>query len=155
MQVVYSGGSNTPTPSPRLQRKTGYGRPVMPGYMTHVHPQILVQRSREKLTEGDTTLRDSIPAMSKGVAVLCLVLNIIIPGSGMLIRLLLVLNGQHAVNEKEIKRNPSLFGLTSLFKGSSLFTNLQRSTQVYVNNTLYIILVLYQIKSYKYWYECR
>ena len=82
MQVVYSGGSNTPTPSPRLQRKTGYGRPVMPGYMTHVHPQVLVQRSREKLTEGDITLRDSIPAMSKGVAVTCLVLNIILPGSG-------------------------------------------------------------------------
>ncbi|GFR83335.1 protein SPEC3 [Elysia marginata] len=105
MQVVYSGGSNTPTPSPRLQRKTGYGRPVMPGYMTHVHPQILVQRSREKLTEGDITLRDSIPAMSKGVAIMCLVLNIFIPGSGTLASGLSVLCCSQVRPKQDTKRH--------------------------------------------------
>ena len=98
MQVVYSGGSSTPSPSPRLQRKTyatpgggpgGYGRPVMPGYLMG-HPQPTVYsasvhhnaRPQEKLTEGDASLRDSIPAMSKPVAITCLVLNIILPGLG-------------------------------------------------------------------------
>ncbi|CAL1526187.1 unnamed protein product [Lymnaea stagnalis] len=79
MQVVYSGGSS---PSPRPPRKTGYGRPILPGYMTHVHPHVMVHRSREKPTEGDHSLRDSIPAMTQGLAALCLVLNIILPGSG-------------------------------------------------------------------------
>lgn len=93
MQVVYAGGSSTPSPSPRLQRKNyagggGYGRPVMPGYlMGHPHqPSVLPHNhqrpSREKLTEGDASLRDSIPAMSKPVAVTCLVLNVVLPGMG-------------------------------------------------------------------------
>lgn len=86
MQVVYSGGSSTPTPSPRLQRKAypgGYGRPMMPGYMMGHQPhQAVAQRSREKLTEGDTSLRDSIPAMSKPLAVTCLIFNILLPGLG-------------------------------------------------------------------------
>ncbi|XP_067682900.1 uncharacterized protein [Haliotis asinina] len=85
MQVVYSGGSSTPTPSPRLQRKAyqgGYGRPVLPGYIVGPPPSVMLHRSKEKLTEGDTSLRDSIPAMSKPVAVFCLVLNIFIPGMG-------------------------------------------------------------------------
>lgn len=101
MQVVYSGGSSTPSPSPRLQRKAhnhgGYGRPVMPGYLTGYQHQVVVQRSRsrEKLTEGDTSLRDSIPAMSKPVAVTCLVLNVVLPGFGTFISGLTVLCGSH------------------------------------------------------------
>ncbi|CAG5135832.1 unnamed protein product [Candidula unifasciata] len=83
MQVVYSGGS-TPTPSPHMKRKAEYGRRNIPRYIAHVHPQIIVQRSREKFTEGDTTLRDSIPLMSKCTAVVCLLLNVILPGSGTL-----------------------------------------------------------------------
>ncbi|BFZ11912.1 hypothetical protein BsWGS_14951 [Bradybaena similaris] len=83
MQVVYSGGS-TPTPSPHLQRKGCYGRANMPRYIPHVHPQIFVQRSREKLTEGDIALRDSIPFMGTCTAVVCLLLNIVLPGSGTL-----------------------------------------------------------------------
>ncbi|KAK7465871.1 hypothetical protein BaRGS_00037562, partial [Batillaria attramentaria] len=62
----------------------GYGRPVMPGYLTGHQHQVVVprSRSREKLTEGDTSLRDSIPAMSKPVAITCLVLNVLLPGLG-------------------------------------------------------------------------
>lgn len=90
MQVVYSGGSSTPSPSPHLQRKNyvggGYGRPVMPGYMMgHPHQPVVMHShrpSREKLTEGDASLRDSIPAMSRPVAVTCLVLNVVLPGMG-------------------------------------------------------------------------
>ncbi|KAL8620266.1 hypothetical protein ACOMHN_064556 [Nucella lapillus] len=110
MQVVYSGGSSTPTPSPSLQRKNygpsgggggggaasvgagGYSRPVMPGYTAAGHPpQAAPQRpttARESgigskpLTEGDASLRDSIPAMKKPVAVVCFVLNVLLPGLG-------------------------------------------------------------------------
>ncbi|KAH9509051.1 hypothetical protein Btru_048891, partial [Bulinus truncatus] len=82
MQVVYSGGS-TSKPSPGRSGKLGYGRPVLPGYMTHVHPQVTVQRSREdRPPEQDQSLRDYIPAMHTGVAVLCLFLNVILPGTG-------------------------------------------------------------------------
>uniref|UniRef100_A0A2C9L9H0 Protein SPEC3 n=1 Tax=Biomphalaria glabrata TaxID=6526 RepID=A0A2C9L9H0_BIOGL len=83
MQVVYSGGT-TPNPSPGRSRKSGgYGRPVLPGYMTHVHPQVTVQRSREdRPAEQDQSLRDYIPAMSTGLAALCLVLNLVLPGTG-------------------------------------------------------------------------
>ncbi|BFZ07377.1 hypothetical protein BsWGS_10416 [Bradybaena similaris] len=102
MQVVYSGGS-TPKPSPRLPRKTGYGRPIMPGYMTHVHPQVLTQRSRENLTEGDVTLRDSIPAMSKCVASVCLVFNIFLPGAGTLFAGLSVLCCSHVRPKEDSK----------------------------------------------------
>ncbi|XP_041352434.1 uncharacterized protein LOC121370946 [Gigantopelta aegis] len=95
MQVVYSGGSSTPNPSPRLQRKAyigGYGRPILPGYLAGNHSHVVVtHRSKEKLTEGDTSLRDSIPAMTKPVAVSCLILNILVPGFGTLMAGLSVL----------------------------------------------------------------
>ncbi|ESO82980.1 hypothetical protein LOTGIDRAFT_169805 [Lottia gigantea] len=84
MQVVYSGGSTTPSPSPRLQRKQmqGYGRPVLPGYLTGPPPISTHHRSKEEVhkSEGDKSLRDSIPAMSKPLAVICLICNIILPG---------------------------------------------------------------------------
>ncbi|VDI60017.1 Hypothetical predicted protein [Mytilus galloprovincialis] len=84
MQVVYSGGS-TPTPSPRLQRKQikGYGRPVLPGYFPPTVHHISTPRSQSKEREKEDTessLRDSIPAMMKPVAIMCLIFNIIIPG---------------------------------------------------------------------------
>ncbi|CAG5125011.1 unnamed protein product [Candidula unifasciata] len=104
MQVVYSGGS-TPKPSPRIRRKTGYGRPIMPGYMTHVHPQVMTQRSHENLTEGDVTLRDSIPAMSRCVASICLVFNIFLPGAGTLIAGLSVLCCSHVRPKDDSKRH--------------------------------------------------
>ncbi|XP_076463525.1 uncharacterized protein LOC143295792 [Babylonia areolata] len=129
MQVVYSGGSSTPTPSPHLQRKnyghgfgggggggsggsggigfigSGYSRPVMPGYtLNHPHhSQVGVvprpggshPNKQGKLTEGDTNLRDSIPAMRRPVAVLCFLLNILLPGMGTLVSGLTVLCGSH------------------------------------------------------------
>lgn len=91
MQVVYSGGS-TPTPSPRHQRKQygGYGRPVLPGYVLGPPPSAKVHRSptKEKRppsapVQDDSTLRDSIPVMSKPLAITCLVCNVILPGLGM------------------------------------------------------------------------
>lgn len=87
MQVVYSGGS-TPTPSPRLQRKAikGYGRPVLPGYFppTVHHTNISRSHTKEKEKEDpESSLRDSIPAMSKPMAIICLILNILAPGLGM------------------------------------------------------------------------
>lgn len=86
MQVVYSGGS-TPTPSPRLQRKQikGYGRPVLPGYFPPTVHHTSTPRSQSKEREKEDTessLRDSIPAMMKPVAIMCLIFNIIIPGLG-------------------------------------------------------------------------
>ncbi|XP_063429117.1 uncharacterized protein LOC134711982 [Mytilus trossulus] len=89
MQVVYSGGSTT-TPSPRLQRKQikGYGRPVLPGYFPPTVHHTSTPRSQSKEREKEDTessLRDSIPAMMKPVAIMCLIFNIIIPGLGTLI----------------------------------------------------------------------
>lgn len=88
MQVVYSG-SSTPSPSPRRHRKeyTGYGRPVQPGYVLGPPPVSVVHRSpsREKphhLQQDDASLKDSIPVMSKPLAVTCLVCNIVLPGLG-------------------------------------------------------------------------
>ncbi|OWF50328.1 uncharacterized protein LOC110450550 [Mizuhopecten yessoensis] len=88
MQVVYSGGS-TPSPSPRLHRKqyTGYGRPVQPGYVLGPPPVTTMHRSpsREKnppIEEDDSSLRDSIPVMSKPLAITCLICNIVLPGLG-------------------------------------------------------------------------
>lgn len=95
MQVVYSGGS-TPTPSPRLQRKAikGYGRPVLPGYFppsVH-HSNTTRTQSKERVKEDtESSLRDSIPAMMKPMAILCLIFNIVIPGLGTFISGLSVL----------------------------------------------------------------
>ncbi|KAK3093546.1 hypothetical protein FSP39_017105 [Pinctada imbricata] len=95
--VVYSSGS-TPTPSPRLHRKQyqGYGRPVLPGYSlppphhSHSHSHRSPQRDRT-LSDEDSSLRDSIPAMSKPLAITCLICNIILPGLGTFISGLSVL----------------------------------------------------------------
>ncbi|KAL8567774.1 hypothetical protein ACOMHN_009082 [Nucella lapillus] len=118
MQVVYSGGSSTPSPSPRLQRKTytgvpgGYGRPVMPGYLMgvthspHPHPPMV---SREKVVggggpgegEGERSLRDSIPAMSRPLAVVCLILNIVLPGLGQSLCLSSMKSGETLITESQ------------------------------------------------------
>lgn len=88
MQVVYSGGS-TPTPSPRVQRKHhpgGYGRPIFLGHgscktaLTNI-PRT-ASKERKDVPDTESSLRDSIPAMKKPVAVTCLVLNILLPGLG-------------------------------------------------------------------------
>ena len=87
MQVVYSGGS-TPTPSPRVQRKhnPGYGRPMFIGHPSCKSTPPISHRSASKETkdgtDNDSSLRDSIPAMIKPVAITCLVLNILLPGLG-------------------------------------------------------------------------
>ena len=89
MQVVCSGIS-TPTPSPRVQRRQyeGYSRPFLRGYLQtqgsttppfHHKPG---SREHKHPDANDSSLRDSIPAMTKPVAVTCLVLNIFIPGLG-------------------------------------------------------------------------
>ncbi|KAL5008175.1 hypothetical protein ScPMuIL_013756 [Solemya velum] len=98
MQVVYSGGSNTPTPSPRLQRKQlrGYGRPVLPGYVAGAPPSSIVHRTVVKdkpSEEPESSLRDVIPAMRKHIAVVCLILNVVLPGMGTFISGLTVLCG--------------------------------------------------------------
>lgn len=89
MQVIYSGGSATPSPSPRALRKdmhtSGYIRPVMPAYVMRSlpPPSFAKCQSRVKPSDNkDATLRNVIPAMSKPVAVICLVCNIFFPGLG-------------------------------------------------------------------------
>ncbi|KAL4237704.1 mRNA-decapping enzyme 1B [Mactra antiquata] len=86
MQVVYSGGS-TPTPSPRLPRKhLGYGRPIFMGHQPSKSTPPIHHRSTSKdlksSPDSESSLRDSIPAMRKPVAITCLVLNILLPGLG-------------------------------------------------------------------------
>lgn len=88
MHVVLSSGTQTPNPSPRLPRKNypGYGRPVMPGYhagTSQPHPAPAGYRpTKESTAEEDSQLKNSIPVMTKRVAVTCLILNIVIPGLG-------------------------------------------------------------------------
>lgn len=92
MQVVYSGGS-TPTPSPRVQRKHhpggAYGRPIFLGHgsckTTLTTVPRTVSKDRKDASDNESSLRDSIPAMKKPVAVTCLVLNILLPGLGNLL----------------------------------------------------------------------
>ena len=87
MNVVCSGIS-TPTPSPHVQRRQyqSYGKQFLPAYMQGSTTPPIHHRagSREhKHDEGnDSSLRDSIPAMRRPVAVTCLVLNILLPGLG-------------------------------------------------------------------------
>jgi len=89
MQVVYSGGS-TPTPSPRVQRKHhpvgAYGRPIFLGHGSCKTTMSTVPRTtskdRKDTSDTESSLRDSIPAMKKPVAITCLVLNILLPGFG-------------------------------------------------------------------------
>lgn len=88
MQVVYSGGS-TPSPSPRVQRKQyqSYGRPIFIGHPTSKPGAHRAASKETKESESsDSSLRDSIPAMPKPVAITCLVLNILLPGLGKLYR---------------------------------------------------------------------
>lgn len=87
MNVVCSGIS-TPTPSPRVQRRQyqGYSRSFLPSYMQGsttppVHHRTGSREHKHNQT-NDSSLRDSIPAMRKPVAVTCLVLNILLPGLG-------------------------------------------------------------------------
>lgn len=89
MQVVYSGGS-TPTPSPRVQRKHHpgpmYGRPIFLGHGTCKAnvPNVprTASKDRKDSQNSESSLRDSIPAMVKPVAITCLILNIVLPGLG-------------------------------------------------------------------------
>lgn len=90
MQVVYSGGS-TPSPSPRIQRKQyqgGYGRHVFIAHPICKNTPQLARRAasadKKETVDNDSALRDSIPAMTKSVAITCLVLNILLPGLGKL-----------------------------------------------------------------------
>ncbi len=106
VQVIYSAGTSpmtsprgSPLPPPRYSprgsprtprspRATPRGvqgwKPVMPGYKP-AGPQtsVVIQRTVEvQQTQTDSNLKDSIPAMSKPVAITCFVCNIISPGLG-------------------------------------------------------------------------
>jgi len=83
MQVVYSGGS-TPTPSPRVQRKMyhGYTRPIFKGKTSGLVASQSTSKDRSEAPDPESSLRDTIPAMRRPVAITCLVLNILLPGLG-------------------------------------------------------------------------
>ncbi|XP_052768953.1 uncharacterized protein LOC128209121 [Mya arenaria] len=101
MQVVYSGGS-TPTPSPRVQRKLnqGYSRPIFTGKTSRLVTSQSTSKDRgEVAPEPESSLRDSIPAMRKAVAVTCLILNILLPGLGTFVAGLTTLCGS-AIRKK-------------------------------------------------------
>ena len=96
MQFVYSAGtaaspcpsarySPTPSPRPSTGSRTPRGwagwRPVSPGYRNtpaDKHRTVEIKH----VTENDGSLRDSIPLMSRPLAVFCLVCNICLPGLG-------------------------------------------------------------------------
>ncbi|KAK3599193.1 hypothetical protein CHS0354_041034 [Potamilus streckersoni] len=110
MQIVYSGGS-TPNPSPRMQRKHnygGYGRPLLPGYLQRTSTPPISHRSsspkEERRENTDSSLRDSIPAMVRSVAITCLVFNIILPGLGTFTAGLTVLCGSHIRTKNTTKQ---------------------------------------------------
>lgn len=87
-------------PSPKAYRdgwhKTGghkghgvasYSRPVMPGYLPgSQQPSVVIHRTVEVQhnvhSHTDSNLKDSIPAMSKPLAIVCLICNILSPGLG-------------------------------------------------------------------------
>ncbi|KAH3839181.1 uncharacterized protein LOC127879758 isoform X1 [Dreissena polymorpha] len=85
MQVVYSGGS-TPSPSPRVQRKLypGYGRAIFipGGKQSGLVSHCSSSNDRKGAPVAESSLRDSIPAMKRPVAITCLVMNILLPGLG-------------------------------------------------------------------------
>lgn len=107
MQVVYSGGS-TPSPSPRVQRKQyqGYGRPIFIGHPTcKPVPHRTASKETKENENSDSSLRDSIPAMQKPVAITCLVLNILLPGLGTFIAGFTVLCGSTIRFKNMTKQN--------------------------------------------------
>ncbi|XP_053373492.1 uncharacterized protein LOC123564398 [Mercenaria mercenaria] len=116
MQVVYSGGS-TPTPSPRLQRKhnPAYGRPLFIGHPGGKNTPPISHRAASKETkesaDTDSSLRDSIPAMTKPVAITCLVLNILLPGLGTFTAGLTVLCGS-TIRFKDMTKQKVIFSNT-------------------------------------------
>lgn len=83
---LYSPRSITATP--RTFRKEGYGKPIMPGYKPtsmnrHKDSTFFIHRTIEvQHVSKETNLRDSIPIMSKPIAICCAVLNVICPGLG-------------------------------------------------------------------------
>ena len=107
MQVVYSAGTS-PLSSPIANRRYNYSprssprgspkttprgvegwRPVLPGYKPRGSSgSVTVQRTVEvHHRDTDTTLKDAIPLMTRPLAITCLILNILLPGLGELIRL--------------------------------------------------------------------
>lgn len=103
MQMIYSGGSSTPCPSPRNLRKdmhtSGYIRPIMPAYIMHSLPPPSFAKCQSRVkpsSNKDMNLRNFIPAMSKPVAVTCLICNIVLPGLGTFISGLTLMCGSQA-----------------------------------------------------------
>ncbi|XP_013390431.1 protein SPEC3 isoform X1 [Lingula anatina] len=89
-QPHHHGCTNSPSSSPQPSVK-GYSRPVMPGYFATASHQpatargsLTVQQQQQHHTgsSAETNLRDSIPAMSRPVAIACLICNILSPGLG-------------------------------------------------------------------------
>ncbi len=79
----------SPRSSPKSTPRGVEGwRPVMPGYKpatSSSQTSVVIQRTVEvqhHVTDSDTTLKDSIPAMSRPVAIICLICNILLPGLG-------------------------------------------------------------------------
>lgn len=99
MHVIYSAGTTSPSCSPIPRRKipsplispttpNREWRPIAPGYQppsSHsvvIHRTVEVQHHQHILVENDSSLKDTIPAMPKAIAIGCLVCNILFPGLG-------------------------------------------------------------------------
>ena len=79
----------SPRPSPRSSPVSspnkvikGYSKPVMPGYMPTSSQPDRHDLSHLPQRCDDSTLKDSIPAMSKPWAITCMICNILSPGLG-------------------------------------------------------------------------
>ena len=77
--VPSSKTAHTPLSSPRLGSSIGW-RPVMPGYNNKGNTFVLQKQLEANTYDG--SLRDSIPIMPTWLAIICFILNIIIPGIG-------------------------------------------------------------------------
>lgn len=78
-------GTPTMPRTPRLTPKhyPSYGKPIMPGYTrTRRHSNITVRQTVEMGGRARTSLKDCIPIMPKAVAICCLIANIMVPGLG-------------------------------------------------------------------------
>ncbi|CAH1791182.1 unnamed protein product [Owenia fusiformis] len=87
------GSPRTPR-SPRMFR--GYSKPIMPGYKNPTQPAVTVHKTSEtqqQHDDGGYNLKDSIPALRKPVAYICLICNILVPGLGTFLAGLTVLCG--------------------------------------------------------------
>ena len=84
-KTIDANGMTSPITTPGSDSQITMGwRPVMPGYKDVHHSTgraVVIQRTLE-VNSYDGSLRDSIPAMPKVLAVICFVFNIVTPGIG-------------------------------------------------------------------------